>query len=111
MSKKHKMKKVEPIQDWVALRKVGGDRTASGLLIPENAQEEVAALVVVAVGPGYWDFGTFVKTQLKVGDVVQHNPNAQCVKSTRSGEELYYTRERDLVAVIVGRETNLGLVQ
>ena len=56
-----------PLRDYVLVEQEKQKTTASGLVIPENSVEHTYA-VVVAVGPGKYDEGVFIPTQLRPGD-------------------------------------------
>lgn len=56
-----------PLRDYILVEQEKQKTTASGLVIPENSVEHTYA-VVVAVGPGKYDEGVFIPTQLRPGD-------------------------------------------
>lgn len=56
-----------PLRDYVLVEQEKQTRSAGGLVIPENTTEHTYA-VVVAVGPGKFDEGVFIPTQLRPGD-------------------------------------------
>ena len=64
--------KLKPLEDRVVVEpKEAEDKTASGIILPDTAQEKPQEATVVAMGPGKAsDSGTIVKMTVKVGDKV-----------------------------------------
>jgi chaperonin GroES len=63
--------KIEPLYDRVLVRMIEEPPTTkSGFLIPESARDRPVRGEVVAVGPGRFDYGRFVETTLKPGQIV-----------------------------------------
>ena len=62
--------KLKPLEDRVVVEpKEAEDKTASGIILPDTAQEKPQEATVVALGPGKAsDSGTIVKMTVKVGD-------------------------------------------
>jgi chaperonin GroES len=93
--------KIRPLHDRVIVKRLDNERkTASGIVIPENAAEKPDQGEVVAVGPGKRDDnGKLIATDLKVGDRVLFGKySGQTVKV--EGEELLVMREEDIMGVI-----------
>lgn len=93
--------KLRPLHDRVVVKRLEQEtKTASGIVIPDNAAEKPDQGEVVAVGPGKRDDqGKLVAMDIKVGDRVLFGKYAgQSVKV--DGEELMVMREDDLMAVI-----------
>ncbi len=93
--------KIRPLHDRVIVKRLDNERkTASGIVIPENAAEKPDQGEVLAVGPGKLDdSGKRVPVDVKVGDRVLFGKYAgQTVKL--DGDELMVMREDDLMAVI-----------
>ena len=62
---------IKPLADRVLVEpKAAETKTASGLIIPDNAKEKPQEAEVVAVGPGGMVDGQKVEMQVKVGDKV-----------------------------------------
>ncbi|MCL4397766.1 co-chaperone GroES [Patescibacteria group bacterium] len=73
MAKANKNKQnIQPLFDNVLVKPLRPEeKTASGIYLPETAQEKPQMAEVVAVGPGTTDEnGKFVAMQVKVGDTV-----------------------------------------
>jgi chaperonin GroES len=93
--------KIRPLHDRVIVKRLDQERkTASGIVIPDNAAEKPDQGEVVAVGPGKRDDnGKLIAVDVKVGDRVLFGKYAgQTVKV--DGDELLVMREEDLMGVI-----------
>ncbi len=93
--------KIRPLHDRVIVKRLDNERkTASGIVIPDNAAEKPDQGEVVAVGPGKKDDnGKLIAMDLKVGDRVLFGKySGQSVKV--EGEELLVMREEDVMGVI-----------
>jgi len=93
--------KIRPLHDRVIVKRLDQERkTASGIVIPDNAAEKPDQGEIMAVGPGKRDDnGKIVPLDVKVGDKVLFGKySGQTVKV--EGEELLVMREEDLFAVV-----------
>src|SRR5512139_3020676 len=93
--------KLRPLHDRVIVKRLENEtKTASGIVIPDNAAEKPDQGEVLAVGPGKRnDKGDFVALNIKVGDRVLFGKySGQTVKV--DGDELLVMREEDLFAVV-----------
>ncbi|MCS6944947.1 MAG: co-chaperone GroES [Sutterellaceae bacterium] len=93
--------KIRPLHDRVIIKRLDQERkTASGIVIPDNAAEKPDQGEVIAVGPGKRDEnGKLIPIDLKVGDKVLFGKYAgQTVKI--EGEEYLVMREEDVMGVI-----------
>jgi chaperonin GroES len=93
--------KIRPLHDRVIVKRLDNERkTASGIVIPDNAAEKPDQGEVVAVGPGKKDDnGKLIAMDLKAGDRVLFGKySGQAVKV--EGEELLVMREEDIMGVI-----------
>ena len=93
--------KIRPLHDRVIVKRLEEERkTASGIVIPDNAAEKPDQGQVLAVGPGKRDEnGKHVALDVKVGDRVLFGKDAgQTVKV--DGEELLVMREEDIMGVV-----------
>ena len=87
--------KIKPLGDFMLVLPKVMERTSSGIIIPENAQEKIQEGVVVVVGPGKED----APMSLKAGDNVLFD--LYSAKKYKHGDETYLImRERDVYAVI-----------
>src|SRR5687768_1590871 len=95
--------KLRPLHDRVIVKRLENEtRTASGIVIPDNAAEKPDQGEILAVGPGRKnDKGDLIVPNVKVGDRVLFGKySGQTVKV--DGEELLVMKEDDLFAVIEG---------
>ena len=94
---------IRPLHDRVVVRRVEEERkTASGIIIPDNAAQKPDRGEVIAVGPGkVGDDNERVAMQVKVGDKVLFGKYAGTAVKV-DGQELLIMREEDLLAIIEG---------
>jgi chaperonin GroES len=93
--------KVRPLHDRVIVKRLENEtKTASGIVIPDNAAEKPDQGEVLAVGPGKrTDKGDLIAVGVAVGDRVLFGKySGQTVKV--DGDELLVMREEDLFAVV-----------
>jgi chaperonin GroES len=93
--------KIRPLHDRVIVKRLEEEkRTASGIVIPDNAAEKPDQGEVKAVGAGkIQDDGKVRPMALKVGDRVLFGKySGQTVKV--DGEELLVMREEDIMGVV-----------
>ncbi len=93
--------KLKPLEDRVVvLPKEAEDKTASGIILPDTAQEKPQEATVVALGPGKAsDSGTIVKMTVKVGDKVLYGKYSGS-EVTVEGKEYLIMRESDILAIL-----------
>jgi chaperonin GroES len=95
--------KLRPLHDRVIVKRIDSEtKTASGIVIPDNAAEKPDQGEVLAVGPGRKnDEGKIIALNVAVGDRVLFGKySGQTVKV--EGDELLVMKEDDLFAVIEG---------
>ena len=93
--------KLRPLHDRVIVKRLENEtKTASGIVIPDNAAEKPDQGEILAVGPGKRDDdGEFIKLNVKVGDRVLFGKySGQTVKV--DGEDLLVMREEDIMGVV-----------
>jgi chaperonin GroES len=92
---------IKPLFDNVLIKPLEAeDKTASGIILPDNAREKPQIGEVVAVGPGVMDDGEIIKgsMQVKVGDKVMYKKwGADEVKV--KGEEYLIVKQSDILAI------------
>jgi chaperonin GroES len=91
--------KLRPLGDRVLVQALEGEqKTKSGIVLPESAQEKSNQAKVIAVGPGKYDDGKLIKPEVKAGDTVLFSEYAgQKVKI--DGEEYQIIRADDILAL------------
>ena len=88
--------KIKPLADRVLVKNDKAEtKTASGLIIPEAAQEKTQTAVVVEVGPGTTDNPITVKK----GDRIMYDKYAG-TQVKIDGEDHLILRMNDIIAVI-----------
>ncbi len=92
---------LKPLHDRVLVRRVEGDeKTAGGLIIPDNAKEKPQEGEVVACGDGARkDSGELIEMAVKTGDKVLFGKWSG-TEVTVEGEELMMMKESDILGVI-----------
>ncbi len=92
---------IKPLEDRVVVQTLEAEQTtASGLVIPDTAQEKPQEGSVVAVGPGRVDDnGNRVPLDVKVGDVVIYSKYGG-TEVKYAGEEYLILSARDILAVV-----------
>ena len=93
---------LRPLHDRVIVKRLDQEtKTASGIVIPDNAAEKPDQGEVLAVGPGKRsDKGDVNALSVQVGDRVLFGKySGQSVKV--DGDELMVMREEDIMAVVV----------
>src|SRR5688500_8871354 len=93
--------KIRPLQDRILVKRLAGEeKTASGIIIPDNAKEKPMEGEVVAVGAGkLLDDGKLKKPDVKVGDKVLFSKYAGSEVKI-DGVEHLVLREDDLLGVL-----------
>lgn len=88
--------KIKPLADRVLVKNTKPEtKTASGLIIPEAAQEKTQTAEVIAVGPGTDDD----KITVKPGDKIMYDKYAG-TQIKIDGEDHLILRMSDIIAVI-----------
>ena len=88
--------KLVPLGDRVVLKQMQAEETtASGIVLPGQAQEKPQQAIVVAVGPGTDD----VKMTVKVDDVVIYSKYAG-TEVKLDDEEFVIVRHDDILAIV-----------
>jgi chaperonin GroES len=93
--------KLKPLEDRVVVEpKEAEDKTASGIILPDTAQEKPQEATVIAIGPGKAsDSGTIVKMTVKVGDNVLYGKYSGS-EVTVNGKDYLIMRESDILAIL-----------
>jgi chaperonin GroES len=95
---------LQPLDDRILVQRVASEeKTAGGILLPDNAKEKPQKGKIVAVGPGkVKKDGGRAAMQVKVGDTVIFTSWAgdEVNKQFSTGDDLLIMREEDVLAVI-----------
>jgi chaperonin GroES len=92
---------IKPLEDRIVVRPVAAEQvTASGLVIPDTAQEKPQEAEVIAVGPGRVDDkGNRIPVDVSVGDKVIFSKYGG-TELKFGGEEFLVLSARDVLAIV-----------
>jgi chaperonin GroES len=92
---------VKPLEDRILLKPMEAEqKTAGGIIIPDNAKEKPQKGEVVAVGPGKTsDKGAKIEMTLKKGDKVLYGKYSGTEISVE-GQDYLILRESDVLAIL-----------
>ncbi|MFC4554360.1 co-chaperone GroES [Georgenia faecalis] len=92
---------IKPLEDRIVVQTLEAEQTtASGLVIPDTAQEKPQEGTVIATGPGRVDDnGNRVPLDVSVGDVVIYSKYGG-TEVKYAGEEYLILSARDVLAVV-----------
>ena len=93
--------KVQPLSDRIVVKPEPAEgKTASGIILPDTAQEKPQMGKVMAVGPGKSsDSGELIKMTLKKGDKVLYGKYSG-TEITVNGDDVLIMRESDILATL-----------
>ena len=96
MSKKY----IVPLQDKVVIKPLEqSGQMAGNILIPDMGKERPEMGEVVGVGEGVYEFGHFIPTTAKNGDIVIIPKFGTTVVSV-DGEDYYICREKEILGIL-----------
>ncbi len=100
---------LKPLHDRIIIEAAEKEtKTASGLILPDSAQEKPLRGTVIAVGPGkMMDSGTLSTMDVKVGDMVLYGKYAG-TEVTVEGKDVVILRADDVLAILEGAATTAG---
>ncbi len=88
--------KIKPLADRVLVKPVKAEsKTASGIIIPEAAQEKTQTAIVEAIGPGTEKEPVTVK----VGETIMYDKYAG-TQIKMDGEDYLIVKQSDIIAII-----------
>ena len=92
---------VKPLSDRIVVKpEPAEEKTASGIILPDTAQEKPQMGTVLATGPGkISDSGDLVKMSLKNGDKVLYGKYSG-TEITVDGDDVLIMRESDILATL-----------
>ena len=92
--------KLVPLGDRVVLKQVEAEETtASGIVLPGQAQEKPQQAEVIAVGPGGVVNGKEVKMEVEVGNTVIYSKYSG-TEVKLDGEEYIIVKQSDILAIV-----------
>ena len=92
---------VKPLSDRIVVKpEAAEEKTASGIILPDTAQEKPQMGKVIAVGPGKSsDSGELIKMSLKKGDRVIYGKYSG-TEIVVDGDDVLIMRESDILATL-----------
>lgn len=90
---------IKPDQDFLLVKK---HEKKSLLHLPigtDNNPREMIPFEILAIGPGRWEFGVFLKTTHKVGDMVLIN--GPVIATKYNDVEYLFAKERDIAGSLI----------
>lgn len=92
---------IKPLSDRVLVKPLEAEqKTAGGIIIPDNAKEKPQQGEVIAVGPGkISDNGEKIAMEVKVGNKILYGKYSG-TEVTVSGSEMLIMRESDILAIL-----------
>ena len=92
------LEKLRPLGDRVLVKRMASaEKTASGLIIPDAAQEKAQMGAVLAVGPGKKDRdGRLQPIDIQVNDIIFFGKYS----GTDAGDELLIIKEDEILGVV-----------
>jgi chaperonin GroES len=93
--------KLQPLGDRLVVKAIEAEQTtASGLVLPDTAQEKPSRGTVVAVGEGRYEDGKRIPVDVAIGDEVIYSKYGG-TEIKLDGEDLIILREADVLAKAV----------
>lgn len=91
---------LKPLGDRVVAEVLDEEQTtASGIVLPDTAQEKPQRAKVLAVGSGHYEFGHHVPLEVEVGDEILFSKYGG-TEIKEGGRDYLILRESDILAVI-----------
>ena len=91
---------LKPLGDRIVAEVLEEEQTtASGIVLPDTAQEKPQRAKVLAVGSGHYEFGHHVPLEIEVGDVILFSKYGG-TEVKDGGRDYLILRESDVLAVI-----------
>ena len=91
---------LKPLGDKVVLKqKEAEEKTQSGIILPDSAQEKPQEAIVIAVGPGKEENGKKTEMQVKEGDTVIYSKYAGT--EVKLDEDEYIIVSQDEIIAVV----------
>jgi len=91
---------LKPLGDRVVVKQSEGEeKTASGIVLPDTAQEKPQEGKIVAVGTGRIEDGKKIPLEVKVGDKVIYSKYGGTEVKVK-GDEYLILSEKDVLAIV-----------
>ena len=92
----------KPLHDYVLLELITEEnKTAGGIIIPDNAKEKPSRGKIIAVGKGRMDGDDCIPMTVKIGDVVLFAKWASSASEIKlEGKDFVIIRESDILGIL-----------
>ena len=92
----------KPLNNYVLLQRIEEEnKTAGGIIIPDNAREKPSRGRVIAVGDGAYENGTRIPMTVKTGDTVMFAKWASSVNEVKiDGTDYVLIKESDILGIL-----------
>ena len=93
---------LKPLHNYVLLERLEeSEKTAGGIIIPDNAKEKPVRGRVVAAGPGEFDDGARAPMTVKPGDTVMFAKWASSASEIKiDGNDYIIIKETDILGIL-----------
>ncbi|MCL2749022.1 MAG: co-chaperone GroES [Alphaproteobacteria bacterium] len=93
---------LKPLHNYVLLERIEeNNKTASGIIIPDNAKEKPSRGKVIAVGEGVFDDEARVPMTVKAGDTVLFAKWASSANEIKlDGKDFILIKETDILGIL-----------
>jgi len=93
---------LKPLHNYVLLERIEEEnKTASGIIIPDNAKEKPSRGRVIAVGAGAYDGDELIPMTVKKGDTVLFAKWASSANEVKlDGKDYVLVKETDILGIL-----------
>ncbi len=93
---------LQPLHNYVLLSRIEEEnKTAGGIIIPDNAREKPSRGRVIATGPGTYSGDDLIPVSVKTGDVVLFAKWASSANEIKlDGTDYVLIKETDILGII-----------
>ena len=93
---------LKPLHNYVLLERIEEEnKTASGIIIPDNAKEKPSRGKVIAAGEGAFDNGARIPMAVKAGDIVLFAKWASSANEVKlDGKDFVLIKETDILGIL-----------
>lgn len=92
----------KPLHNYILLERIEEEnKTAGGIIIPDNAKEKPSRGRVIAVGDGIFENGQKIPVSVKSGDVVLFAKWASSANEVKiDGKDYVLIKENDILGIL-----------
>jgi len=89
----------KPLNDSVIIKRQNTPQASTEVIVPDSIQEDSCVGTVIAVGPGVHEFGQFIPSTVKKGDVVVWSQGLE-TKLVYGTEKYVIVHESNLLTIV-----------